>query len=190
MECNHFRIHGESQAETQRKQQEKYVKKYLEKQKNKPVVQPKKIYTIKNQSKKETTQQNQLSTVKTNLRIESQQEDKYYCWGCGVSGQRLDCSHILSVKQRKDLELDKENMNLFCRDCHDRWESWDIEQMLFLETFLKDLLYIHKNDNRTFQRIIIKMNELVLYINKGLVIEEKILEKLKLISKETLFIKI
>lgn len=157
-ECNHFRLHKETKFETFRKQNEKYQKKSLEKQKNKPFS-SKISKPISNISKKETVQKQNLSLVKNRIEERAKEEEKYYCWGCGRVEQHLDKSHILSVKQRKDLELEEENMNLFCRSCHEKWESWDIVQMLDLLTFEKDLLYIQQNDERIFQRIKFKFLE-------------------------------
>lgn len=164
-DCNHFRIHGETKQQTQIKQQQKYQEKYQAKQLNKPIVtkvyefKPKKNYVIKQSTKKEEVQKNLLSLVKKKIRKEAIDSDTYYCWGCGDGSQDLDCSHILSVKQRKDLELEQENMNLFCRDCHNAWESWDITKMQKLFTFQKDLLYIKEKDDRVYQKILIKIQE-------------------------------
>lgn len=59
---------------------------------------------------------------------EALDEGKNYCWACGTTGDRLDCSHIISVDRcqkigRSDLAWDKENLQLECRKCHIAWEA-------------------------------------------------------------------
>ena len=100
-----------------------------------------------------------LSTLKTEIEIEAQQDNHYYCWGCGLGTNGLDKSHILSVKQRKDLELEKANINLLCRKCHMNWESNDIEKMIVLHCFEKDLLYISKKDPRRYNQTVLMIND-------------------------------
>ena len=155
-DCNHFRLHGETKQETLYKQNQKYQLK----QQQKPLKsKPQKQNTIKNLSKKESLQKQHLSYVKQDIRKEAIDSDNYYCWGCGDGSQDLDCSHILSVGQRKDLELERENINLFCRTCHEKWESWDIKKMLSLNTFVKDVQYVKENDRQRFYKIESKLKE-------------------------------
>lgn len=165
-ECNHVRLHGESKQQTQAKQTQKYQEKYQAKQLNKPIVtkvyefKPKKNYVIRQSTKKEEIQKSLLSLVKKRVRKEAIDSDTYYCWGCGDGSQNLDCSHILSVKQRKDLELEQENINLFCRDCHNIWEHESIVKKKKLLTFDKDLEYIRNNDERVYQSLMFKISEI------------------------------
>lgn len=111
-------------------------------------------------SKKDTAIKRELIEVKKGIDQKAMDEDMYYCWGCGNGSTGLDHSHILGVGQRKDLELDPENMNLFDRTCHDAWESGDIMRMLDLNTFEKDLEYIEVNDDKRYWDIIEKIHKL------------------------------
>lgn len=156
--CNHFRLHGETIQETQQKQNAKYIENAREKTKNRPISPPK-IYTIKQSSSKNTTQKAKLSELKFSISEEALLNDEYYCKGCGHSNGGLDRSHILSVKQRPDLELDKDNIDLLCRTCHNHWESWDIFRMAALICFERYLKYIFSKDEETFFKIFIKMEE-------------------------------
>ena len=113
---------------------------------------------IKQQTKKEGSIKKELSIVKNKIRQDALQNDEYYCKGCGVTGA-LDCSHILSVGQFKELELDEENINLFCRTCHMNWEANDIEKMGKLLTFRKDLEYIKKHSRERYSKIVHKMQD-------------------------------
>ena len=177
--CNHFRRHGETQQETAIRKQKEYQERSIEKQRKKEVLQktlppkPVKTYSI-GSTKKEEKQKNQLSLLKKEIRQEAIDSDLYYCQGCGDGSQNLDCSHILSVRHRKDLELDKENINLFCRTCHEKWESNDAELMLELNSFVKDLNYIEKKDPSRFNRLLTKLHELHLAIKEGTIFDVNI----------------
>lgn len=146
---NYIRMHGRSQEEV-----------YAERSASRP----KKIYKIKTyapprqQTSKERAVKSALSEVKSSIELKAIHDNMYYCWGCGISHPGLDKSHILAVGKRKDLELDPDNMNLFCRDCHRAWESGDIRRMIALLTFEKDLRYILYNDEGYYGVIISKIH--------------------------------
>lgn len=108
---------------------------------------------VKQQTEKQKIRQTLLSQLKREIEEKAVQENKYYCWGCGTSGIGLDKSHILSVKHRKDLELEEKNINLFCRKCHSDWESGDILRMLNLNSFEEDLMFIKQNDSGRYNKI-------------------------------------
>lgn len=150
-ECNYLRLHGKSQ-------QQEYAERAAAK--------PRKIYTlpqsrapIKQQSRKQSVRAKDLSALKNEIELDAVQEGRYYCEGCGHSHPGLDKSHIISVGQRKDLELVKANIHLFCRDCHMSWESWDALRMVRLLTFESDLHYIYNEDFEMFGRIMLKLIE-------------------------------
>lgn len=122
---------------------------------------------------KEKNRKRELAKLKQEIRQEAWDENRYYCQGCG-EGKPLDCSHILSVAQRKDLECEKENINLFCRDCHNKWESGEDEKRRGLLTYEKDMEYIEKNRkvytppfdakaNKTIKQLNDRMNK---FLNK------------------------
>lgn len=148
-----MRLHGgQSKAEVySERAKDKEPKVYTFKSKSTPTSSSK---PIKQQTTKEKNRKNALSQVKSEIEIEAMQDNRYFCWGCGHAKGGLDKSHILSVKQRKDLELDKDNINLFCRDCHVDWESGDIVRMIKLLTFTKDLEYIKSKDKGTYNKIL------------------------------------
>lgn len=152
-DCNFMRLHdGKTKAEVySERAKDKEPKVYIIKSKSTPSRSSK---PIKQQTAKEKTRKNELSRVKSEIELDAVQDGKYYCWGCGHAKGGLDKSHILSVKQRKDLELDKENINLFCRDCHTDWESWEIVRMIKLLTFEKDLEYIKSKDKGVYNKIL------------------------------------
>ena len=173
-EHNHLRRHGETIQNTNNRKQQEYLVRSREKQKNKVPTKVTKVYHIPNATKKESKTKDELSKLKLKIRQDATDNDRYYCWGCGNGGEGLDCSHILSVRERKDLECVEENINLFCRDCHNRWESNDIEQMFELLTFEKDLEFIRVNDTKMYTKIIYKLKEWLRYLDS---IEDELLYK-------------
>lgn len=118
---------------------------------------------IKQQTKKEKEVKSKLSEIKTAIDMDEVQNGTYYCKGCGHSKVGLDKSHILAVGQRKDLELDKNNMRLHCRNCHMDWESNDIVRMVRLQCFEDDLQYIFVHDYTVFSKIMTKIDEYLVW---------------------------
>jgi len=105
----------------------------------------------------------QLTEVKKQIRIEADNLDNRFCMGCGRGDVGLDCSHILSTKQRPDLQFDKHNVNLLCRNCHLKHESFDIKLMLELKCFESDMKYIYAHDQQKFNKVLFKLLD---YIEK------------------------
>ena len=105
----------------------------------------------------------QLNGVKKQIRAEADNLDNRFCRGCGRGDVGLDCSHILSTKQRPDLQFDKHNVNLLCRNCHLKHESFDIKLMLELKCFESDMKYIYAHDQQKFNKVLFKLLD---YIEK------------------------
>ena len=148
-DCNYYRLNGKTK-------QQAYQERSLSKPKKtyKLSISPlKNKVKVKQQTQKEKLVKTQLSQLKNNIREKAISNDMYFCWGCGRGGDQLDCSHILSVRQRKDLELEEVNINLFCRECHQNWESNDVVKMSSLLTFEKDLDYIKQKDKTRYNKI-------------------------------------
>lgn len=161
-DCNYMRLHdGKSKVEVMREKASTQIAKAP------------KIYQFKNKkqlSSRQRTQKQQvvdkaLQSLKESIRLDAKQDGEYYCKGCGRSEKHLDCSHILSVKHRKDLELVRENINLFCRTCHIDWESNDIVKMLKLHSFEKDLQYMKENDPGRYNKLLDAIIYLVTHID-------------------------
>lgn len=182
-ECNYKRLNnGVSRAEMYAKrakdrQEYKTPRKINAKHKPKP---------IRQQTSKEVSIKRELIELKKQVHQEAQDNEMYYCWGCGMGGVGLDSSHILSVGQRKDLELDKDNINLFCRECHMDWESNDPRKMIPLITFENDLLYIKKHDKKRYNDLIAMIDEYSIEIFDEVVrsdLNDEFKEKMKRLSQ-------
>lgn len=153
-ECNFERLHnGVSRAQVYKERASERVEAKV------PRTIRAKFKPIKQQTSNETETKKKLHELKASIEQKAIDNGVYYCWGCGVGGNSFDKSHILSVKQRKDLELDEDNINLFCRTCHSAWESGDIEKMIVLNSFENDLLYIQKHDSKRYNKILLLIEE-------------------------------
>lgn len=148
-DCNYYRLNGKTKQEAYQERAQSKPKKVY-KLKSSPLKNKQKV---KVQTDKEKQIKNKLSTLKNSIREKAISNQEYFCWGCGKGGEQLDCSHILSVGQRKDLELEEENINLLCRECHRDWESNDIVKMSQLLTFTKDLDYIKEKDKLRYNKL-------------------------------------
>lgn len=155
--CNHERLHGETLVETTIRKSQVYNNNSLKKQQQ-TISKPAKIYHIPHSTSKKSKINEKLTQVKKEIELEAIQDGTYYCKGCG-SGVGCDKSHILSIKSHPELELDKENIDLLCRDCHVKWESGDIVKMKSLLCFERYLEYIEKHDNFKYTQIIYKLEK-------------------------------
>lgn len=153
-DCNFERLHnGVSRAQVYKERTSERVEAKV------PRTIRAKFKPIKQQTSNEAETKKKLHELKVSIEQKAIDNGAYYCWGCGVGGNSFDKSHILSVKQRKDLELDENNINLFCRDCHNAWESGDLEKMIVLNSFESDLLYIQKHDSKRYNKILLLIEE-------------------------------
>lgn len=121
---------------------------------------PKKVSKIKSRplttkAIREQEVKAELKILKEQIHVENINNNTYYCRGCGLNGhsQHLDCSHILSVKQRKEMELVKDNIQLLCRTCHMDWESWNFKKMNKLNCFKSNLEFLKEHDQYRFNRL-------------------------------------
>ena len=183
-DCNYMRLHkGKSKAEVaQEKAQQKLSQQITQGVVKKLGIKKYKLKPIKQLTEQERERKKQLSEVKSEIEIDAQQDGRYYCWGCDKGGVALDKSHILSVRQRKDLELEKENINLFCRDCHVDWEGGSIHKMAALNTFEKDLLYIRSKDRGRYNKLKLLIDDFVAFDLYSFEVPTKVVEKLKHLS--------
>lgn len=109
------------------------------------------------QSEKGKLKAQAIKEVKEQITTEAISKNKYYCAGCLATNQNLDRSHILSIAQRPDLAAEKENLNLLCRSCHEKWESGQINKMTKLACFIPDMRYIYQHDQKRFNQILFKL---------------------------------
>ncbi len=78
--------------------------------------------------KKKTTKQSSIETAYHKIQAEILEERKHCCEGCGDGSKTLTFSHRVSRKRRRDLITEKENIDLYCLDCHENVETgrWDL----------------------------------------------------------------
>lgn len=182
-DCNYFRLHKITKQEALVIQQRKYQEKYSKKQVTKVPIKTK-IYTIKQSSSKDSSVKEKLGLLKKDIRLEAIQNDLHFCQGCG-KGVGLDCSHILSVKQRKDLELAKKNIDLLCRSCHESWESKNAIRLLKLDCLERYLEYIENEDREALVKLIIIIDDFLISLPDTFDLElEEIVRKAIYLSKK------
>lgn len=112
---------------------------------------------IRQFSEKQKEKDIELKAIKEQIRQEAKNTGQYYCVGCGLSNVKLDCSHIIPIKQREDLRLIKSNISLLCHFCHCKHESHIIEQRLELNCFIDDMHFIFENDSERFNKLLFKL---------------------------------
>lgn len=152
--CSHFEKYNESLFATQQRKLREKQAKYKAKQKDKPVTAKKRIVQI---SEEQAIFNEQLRKVKLEIVNWAVDNGQYYCQGTGKTPFILDCSHIISVKQRKDLALKSDNIQLLSREAHQIWESFDLSKMITLNCFVDNMEYIYKNDDELFQKLYHKL---------------------------------
>jgi len=83
----------------------------------------KKPKPIRKKSNKVAVRDKKMNEVKRQVRLE---RTEFGCEGTGVTNEKLEVSHTLSIRRREDLACDPNNMLLVTRDVHLKIESWDI----------------------------------------------------------------
>lgn len=77
----------------------------------------------------------------------------YVCEGCLKSFNNLDVSHIIAKSLRKDLEKEKSNMNMLCRNCHEIWEHDKKNGAKRLHCYQHNMDYIKRVDELYFNKL-------------------------------------
>lgn len=95
--------------------------------------------------------QAKINRAKVKLHKELAQERDHVCTGCG-SHLMLSHSHLIPVGQRKDLELEKDNITYHClglpnyAGCHHIWEHGTTEEKKKLLDYEANMEYIRRVD--------------------------------------------
>ena len=63
----------------------------------------------------------ELKKIKDSITQDALERNEYICSGCLKQGVNLDRSHNVPISFDSSLKLDKENITLLCRECHDKW---------------------------------------------------------------------
>ena len=81
--------------------------------------------------KKSTFKYRRKATGEKDLFVEIWEEREHICEHCGIPIQEPTASnfaHIKAKSVRPDLRLDKTNIALYCRDCHDAYDCRGIDK--------------------------------------------------------------
>lgn len=163
-ECNFMRLHDGKTRHEIFKEKEANLREISLKsaEMNFDTFKQKKSFKINQTTSKQANLNRKLSELKKEIALKAIQNDEYYCKGCG-SGSEIDKSHILSIGQRKDLELVEENIQLLCRRCHVKWEGGIIHQMISLHCFRENLLFIRRYDRNRYNQLKIFIDDFCIY---------------------------
>lgn len=126
-----------------------------------PKKEKKKVVT--NQALQEKKIKSNLSRLKREAKIKYVEESNGVCEGCRKIRGVLQYSHIISVGQRKDLELHPQNHNMLCQKCHEDWESYDPEKLSKLSVFYSNMRFIREHDTEKFWKIYYKFNDSMMF---------------------------
>ena len=129
--CVNIAKYGEPLIETLKRKQREQQQRAKERLKNKPT-QYKPVKKIPFFSEKGKARHDELTKVKNEVRQQAFDNNEYYCRGCGKA-TGLDCSHNIGLGQSLEHATDYDNLVLLCRSCHQKFESFDISQMLELK---------------------------------------------------------
>lgn len=122
----------------------------------------KKVYQLRPMSSKKQ----KANKEKMKVYAEIGEERNPCCVSCGTTSGRIDRSHTISVKHRKDLEAVAENIQYRCRKCHSIFDSGDISKMIQLADWNESLDYIRKTDTEMYQIIMNKLGNLTRDLNE------------------------
>lgn len=174
LECNSIRLHDKSQQERNIESQQKYQQNYINRFKAKVAKESdqfierdfqfslkKKSKFIQQQTLKEAGIKSRLSKLKKEIEMDAVLNNEYFCKGCGKAYCGLDCSHILSVGMYKQFELEKKNIQLLCRHCHEIWEGRDVIDMIKLNCYWENLTIIYELEPQAFFKEITKLEEYI-----------------------------
>ena len=126
-----------------------------------------KVYTLKRTPIKKVSQKMKVrQNAKLKTYAEIAEERPPCCVSCGTTSGRIDRSHTISVKHRKDLEAVAENIQYRCRKCHALYDSGDINKMIQLADWNESLEYIRKTDKEYYQIIMNKLGKLTRDLNE------------------------
>ena len=123
----------------------------------------KKAAPVKTQTADERIVKSHLSKLKSKTKQKYVSENGGMCEGCCKYTGGLQYSHIISVGQRKDLELHPQNHNMLCQKCHEDWESYNPERLLALAVFYPNMEFIREHDTEKFWKIYFKFNDAMMF---------------------------
>ena len=105
-------------------------------------------------SKKGKAQATQVTAMKARVKEGAADGDSFVrCEGCYRYFKGLDASHKVSLARSAELAASAENIRLLCRECHMKWESSVVTEMIELRCFEEDMEYLLDFDPERFWKI-------------------------------------
>lgn len=157
--CEHIARHGVSIEQAKRDKQKQYRENSQRRAEEKMrLAQPKKSKPIPKFSAKGKRQAVEVAATKKQLKLEATDGQEYaQCEGCFGYFKGLDASHKIPLSQSSALASEPDNIRLFCRDCHNKWEHGTVEEMVQLDCFEEDMKYLLDMDPERFWKIYFRL---------------------------------
>ena len=156
--CEHLERHGISLVDAKKKKQQQQQQASRKRTEEKMRLKPPKNYAIPKFSKKGKVQANRMAAMKNELKHAHTEGQEYgQCEGCLQFFKGLDASHKVPLSQSIALASEPENIRLLCRECHNKWEHGTVHQIIQLECFEEDMLYLLDMDPERFWKIYYRM---------------------------------
>jgi hypothetical protein len=83
-----------------------------------------------------------------------EENNDHICKGCGKYGAGSR-SHLIPISEAKELECDLDNIVWHCLECHQKFESHNVEIMKDMLDFELNMLYIQKTKPFYFNRLML-----------------------------------
>lgn len=159
--CEHIERHGKTIDEAKRDKQKQYTEtsrqRAEEKMKLAPPKKPKPIPKFSDRGKRQALE---VAANKRRIKLEATDGQEYaQCEGCWKYFQGLDASHKIPLSQSSALASEPDNIRLFCRECHNKWEHGTMTQMVDLNCFVEDMLYLLDMDPERFWKLYYRLED-------------------------------
>lgn len=110
---------------------------------------------LKKVSKKQVVSNRKVSEAKNNKRMKMLEEYGYiFCESCGTNEPPIDCSHVIPIGKRKDLEAEERIIFMQCRTCHRKTEHGYLSDLKNKQEILE---VIKEFDESYYQRVLLKL---------------------------------
>ena len=155
--CKSIARTGFSLQEIAAQKQKEWKERSRLKAKTKQDLKAKSDYRIPARSAKGKQQAKEVEATKIKLKQAAKQDGFTECQGCGKFVKQIEGSHKIPLSRSIALASEEENIRLLCGECHPLWEHLDLPDVVDLNCFLEDMLYIFRVDNDRFWRLFQKI---------------------------------
>jgi DNA-directed RNA polymerase subunit M/transcription elongation factor TFIIS len=158
--CDHLDRKGESLVDMRKRKAKEALLASQLRAKEKQRLNPAKPTKLPRFSEKGAKQAREVAAAKKKVSEDAADGGEFIrCEGCRAYFKGLDRSHKIPLAHSGVLASDPNNLRLFCRQCHDRWESNNAEEMIKLHCFEEDMHYLLDMDPERFWKRFHKLTD-------------------------------